>query len=153
MRLATKASIVSPLAFRSWNPRVPCWDSSLCPTTARPRSRAQGYPDRAHRHTTRPATFEDSVDASARLERVDVAGLSPSDVRQVVDFTRPCILTGILPSRDCEAWCDALMEDLGDAEVDFQVKNNADGHSEVFQSSLGDFICGLQEESCHDSSW
>lgn len=54
---------------------------------------------------------------------------------------------------DCEAWCDALMEDLGDAEVNFQIRDNHDGRSEVFRSSLADFVHGLQDESTHDKSW
>lgn len=87
------------------------------------------------------------------LERIDVTGLLPSQVRHVVDFSRPCILTGIISKPDCEAWCDALMEDLGDAEVDFQIRDNHDGRSELFRSSLADFIYGLQDESTHDTSW
>lgn len=87
------------------------------------------------------------------LERIDVTGLLPSQVRDLVDFSRPCILTGIISMPDCEAWCDALMEDLGDAEVDFQIRDNHDGRNEVFRSSLVDFIHGLQDESTHDKSW
>lgn len=91
--------------------------------------------------------------AAASLPRIDVTGLSPSQIAESVDFSRPCILTGVLPSADCEDWCDALMEDLGKEEVDFQIRDNRDGCSDVFRSSLADFIYGLQDESTHDKSW
>lgn len=87
------------------------------------------------------------------IERHDVEGLSPSQVRDMVDFSRPCVLTGVLSAPDCEWWCDALMEDLGDAQVDFQVRDNEEGTSDVFEASLEDFVRGLQDESSHNSSW
>lgn len=91
--------------------------------------------------------------AMPSLKRVDVAGLSPSQVRDIVDFSQPCILTGVLSSPDCETWCDALLDDLGEAEVDFQIRDNKKGLSQVFRSTLTDFVYGLQDESTHDKSW
>ncbi|CAM9791432.1 unnamed protein product, partial [Laminaria digitata] len=93
------------------------------------------------------------VAAASSLPRIDVTGLSPSQVAVSVDFSQPCILTGVLPSAACEEWCDSFMDDLGEEEVDFQVRDNRDGLSEVFRSSLTDFIYGLQDESTHDKSW
>ena len=91
--------------------------------------------------------------AAASLPRIDVTGLSRSQVADSVDFSLPCILTGVLQSPDCEGWCDAFMDDLGDEDVDFQIRDNRDGRSDVFRSSLADFIYGLQDESTHDKSW
>lgn len=91
--------------------------------------------------------------AIAPLERIDVSGLSPSQVSEVVDFSRPCILTGALAIPECEAWCDALLEDLGEETCAFQIRDNNTGRSEVFEASLVDFVQGLQEESTHEESW
>lgn len=98
-------------------------------------------------HCTHPAGLEPTLD------RVDVSGLETSELRGLVDFSRPVILTNVLPGRECELWCEALLEDLGGVTVDFQIRDNQDGGSEVFRSSLGDFVDGLQEESSHGESW
>lgn len=87
------------------------------------------------------------------LDRIDVTGLSPSQVSDEVDFSRPCILTGVLPTPDCEAWCNALLQDLGGETCAFQIRDNQSGRSEMFEASLVDFVQGLQEESTHDESW
>lgn len=87
------------------------------------------------------------------LKRIDVEGLSPSHVQEKVDFHTPCILTGALKLTTCEAWCDTLMESLGDSEVEYQIRDNDSGRSEMFRSTLTDFIYDLQEESTHDQSW
>lgn len=87
------------------------------------------------------------------LDRIDVSGLEASELRGLVDFSRPAILTNVLPGRECEVWCEALLEDLGSVAVDFQIRDNQDGRSEVFRTSLGDFVDGLQEESSHGESW
>lgn len=87
------------------------------------------------------------------LERIDVTGLSPSQISDEVDFSRPCILTGVLAMPDCEAWCDALLQDLGGETCAFQVRDNQSGRSEMFEASLMGFVQGLQEESTHDESW
>lgn len=89
----------------------------------------------------------------ATLDRIDVAGLSASQIAKLVDFSRPCILTGVLPSPDCEDWCDAMLEDLGEETCAFQIRCNESGRSEVFESTLLDFVQGLQDESTHDDSW
>lgn len=89
----------------------------------------------------------------AGLERIDVGGLSPSQVSEKVDFSRPCVLTGALSTPDCEAWCDALLEDLGGQTCAFQIRDNKSGHTDVFEASLEEFVQGLQDESTHDESW
>lgn len=94
------------------------------------------------------------VDAvPSELDRIDVTGLSPSQVSGKVDFSRPCILTGVLSMSDCEAWCDALLQDLGGETCAFQIRDNQSGQSDLFEASLVDFVQGLQEESTHDESW
>lgn len=87
------------------------------------------------------------------LKRIDVEGLSPSQVQEQVDFHTPCILTGALKLTTSEAWCDALMESLGDSQVEYQIRDNDRAHSEMFRSTLADFIYNLQGESTHDHSW
>lgn len=87
------------------------------------------------------------------LRRVDVAGLAPSQISELLDSSQPLILSGVISGEECEAWCEAMMEDLGDVSVDYQVRSNHDGRSNVFRSSLADFVDGLQEESSHDNSW
>lgn len=87
------------------------------------------------------------------LKRIDVEGLSPSQIQEQVDFHTPCILTGALKLTTSEAWCDALMESLGDSQVEYQIRDNESGHSEIFRSTLADFIYDLQEDSTHDHSW
>lgn len=95
-----------------------------------------------------------NVDAPvACLERIDVSGLSPSQVSDQVDFFRPCVLTGVLSMPDCEAWCDALLEDMGGESCAFQIRDNRSGRSDVFEATLLDFVQGLQDESTHDESW
>lgn len=89
----------------------------------------------------------------AALDRIDIAGLSPSQVSDKVDFSRPCILTGVLSMPDCEAWCDALLQDLGGEACTFQIRDNRTGRSDMFEATLMDFVQGLQEESTHDESW
>ncbi|CAM9392810.1 unnamed protein product [Scytosiphon promiscuus] len=89
----------------------------------------------------------------AALDQIDVAGLTTSQVAELVDFSRPCILTGLLSSPECEAWCDAMLEDLGEETCAFQIRCNESGRSEVFESTLMDFVQGLQDESSHDESW
>ncbi len=98
-------------------------------------------------------TGQDVHRPSACLERIDVAGLSPSQVSEKVDFSRPCVLTGALSTPDCEAWCDALLEDLGEETCAFQIRDNKSGHTDVFEARLEDFVQGLQDESTHDESW
>lgn len=93
------------------------------------------------------------VDDIAPLERIDVSGLSPSQVSEAVDFSRPCILAGALELPECEAWCDALLQDLGEETCAFQIRENETGRSEVFEASLMEFVQGLQEESTHEDSW
>lgn len=112
----------------------------------------------ARRKRPRPRTLfttacQDSDADIAVLDRIDVTGLSASQVAELVDFSRPCILTGVLPSLECEAWCDAMLEDLGEETCAFQVRCNESGRSEVFESTLMDFVRGLQDESTHDESW
>lgn len=87
------------------------------------------------------------------LPRLDVTGLVPSQVRDMLDLSKPVILTGVIPGQECEDWCEALLTDLADSDVDFQIRNNEDGRSELFRSSLSDFVYGLQEESTHEESW
>lgn len=86
------------------------------------------------------------------LQRIDVAGLEPSQIHNILDTSRPVILKGVISGHGCEAWCDSLMENLGDAMVDYQIRNN-NGRSSIFRSSLAEFIGGLQEWSNHDESW
>lgn len=112
------------------------------------------------RHVTQAASgksvdleLSQSAETGSILRRIDITGLGPSEVRSLVDFSQPVILSGVLPGRKCELWCEALMEDLADEYVDFQIRSNADCRSEVFRESLGDFVGGLQEESTHDNSW
>lgn len=104
-------------------------------------------------HNKANACVDAVAAAVAPLERIDVSGLSPSQISEVVDFSRPCILTGALAAPDCEAWCDALLEDLGDQTCAFQIRENKTGRSEVFEASLMEFVQGLQEESTHEDSW
>lgn len=92
-------------------------------------------------------------DVLASLPRIDVTGLSRAQVADLVDFSRPCILTGVLSSPDCESWCDGLLQDLGEATCAFQIRDNESGHSEVFEASLMDFVQGVQDESTHNESW
>ena len=94
----------------------------------------------------------DHVGGGEYLKRIDVEGLSPSQIKERVDFSTPCILTGALSLGACEAWCDALIEGLGESEVSYQIRGNADGLSELFQSSLSEFIHDLRESN-HDHSW
>lgn len=105
----------------------------------------------AHASPTTAGPHADPV--PSLLDRVDVTGLSPSQVSEKVDFSRPCILTGVLSMPDCEAWCDGLLQDLGGETCAFQIRDNQSGRSEMFEASLMDFVQGLQEESTHDESW
>lgn len=106
---------------------------------------------RTARASSTTAGYVDPVPSP--LERVDVTGLSPSQVSDKVDFSRPCILTGALSTPDCEAWCDALLQDLGRETCAFQIRDNQSGRSDMFEARLMDFVQGLQEESTHDESW
>ncbi|CAM9378559.1 unnamed protein product [Hapterophycus canaliculatus] len=108
---------------------------------------------RPHIGTISATECQDSGGDIAILDRIDVTGLSASQVAELVDFSRPCILTGVLPSPECEAWCDAMLRDLGEETCAFQVRCNKSGRSEVFESTLMDFVQDLQEESTHEESW
>ncbi|CAM9787815.1 unnamed protein product [Ectocarpus sp. 6 AP-2014] len=98
-------------------------------------------------------TADHDGDVPASLPRIDVTGLSRAQVADLVDFSRPCILTGVLSSPDCESWCDGLLQDLGEATCSFQIRDNESGRSEVFEASLMDFVKRLQDESTHNESW
>lgn len=103
---------------------------------------------------SRPRVLMSSLPADRGvLDRINIAGLSPSHIHEILDSSRPVILEGVLSGRACEAWCDAMMEDLGGASVNYQVRNNSNGRSRVFASDLAEFVEGLQEESSHDESW
>ncbi|CAM9664417.1 unnamed protein product [Ectocarpus fasciculatus] len=98
-------------------------------------------------------TVDHDGDVPAPLRRIDVTGLSRAQVADLVDFSRPCILTGVLSLPDCEAWCEGLLQDLGGETCSFQIRDNESGRSEVFEASLMDFVQGLQDESTHNESW
>lgn len=98
-------------------------------------------------------TADHAGDVPASLRRIDVTGLSRAQVADLVDFSRPCILTGVLSLPDCESWCEGLLQDLGGETCAFQIRDNESGRSEVFEASLMDFVHGLQDESTHNESW
>ncbi|CAM9433649.1 unnamed protein product [Choristocarpus tenellus] len=79
--------------------------------------------------------------------------LDASELLPMCNRSKPAVLKGSWPNFNCEAWCNAMLEDLGETSVDFQVRRSDDGSTELFSSSLSDFLEGLQEESTHIESW
>jgi hypothetical protein len=66
-----------------------------------------------------------------QISRLSVHDLTAEQLLQQCET--PVVLTGMFDHKqlDAEAWCDSLIERLGDRDVHYQTRRSSDGYTEV----------------------
>ena len=93
-----------------------------------------------------------SLDTFPNGQRVDARFITKTEFEAIFECSWPVVLTNVF-DLDNEIWTEQLLERLGDKDVHFDIRRNADGEVGTFEATLRDFIGSVIDDSNHDESW
>jgi hypothetical protein len=88
----------------------------------------------------------------AMIRRVEINEMSESEFQRTYDQedSLPVLLSGVF-SLDREQWCSRLVESIGDATLEYQLRDS-NGNTQLLQGPLEAFIENVYSSS-HNRSW